>query len=102
MSQQDSFALAEESKHKILSKRNKSLDTCIDSYQSYSSNDYKFIYKHSRTLPKPIAAKAIKYIICICKKYPFQVRMQMAIPLWERFCQEWCETGDEIKSLKAV
>jgi hypothetical protein len=102
MSQQDSFALADDCRLKILSRRRDSLDTCIESYKSYSSNDYRFIYRHTRPLPRQIADKAIRYIISISKKYPFQVRMQIAMPLWDRFCQEWCETGDDIKSLKAV
>lgn len=95
MNQQDSFAL-------VKARRDKRLDRCIESSCNYSLNDYKFKYYHTRSLPPDVAKKAIKYIIAIVAKYPFQARRGMASPLWKRFCEEWCETGDESKSLRAI
>lgn len=92
-------------KGKILAKINKSQDTCVDTIDMHASYSLKagiFPYTHGRPLPKKTANKAVKYIRAITSKYPFQLRMMLALPLWEKFAQEWCETGDELKSLKAI
>jgi hypothetical protein len=102
MSQQDSSVLDKTKKKKILKKYDESLDSCKDNPGDYSFNDYRFSYNHRRPLPKEVARKAIKYIIAIVAAYPFQVRIGVAKPLWDIFCQEWCETGDESKSLRAI
>lgn len=102
MSQQDSSVLDKKKKKSILKAYDKSLDSCIDNPGDYSFNDYRFTYDHRRPLPKEVAKKAIKYIIAIVAAYPFQARRGVAKPLWEIFCQEWCETGDESKSLRAI
>lgn len=96
MSQQDSFASVKRKSG------NKSLDICVEKSSDYSFKDYKFTYDHTRHLPKTVANKAIKYIIAIVAVYPFQARVSLAKPLWDRFCQEWCVTGDESKSLGAI
>lgn len=62
----------------------------------------EFEYTHSRPLPKDTAQKALDYIAAITAKYPFQIRYAMAIPLWERFAQTWCNTGDEQESLRVI
>jgi hypothetical protein len=59
-------------------------------------------YAHQRPLPAKTAEHALNYISAIVRKYPFQLRYSMAMPLWDRFCEEWCETGDERKSLLAI
>lgn len=102
MSRQDSFALVKKNKSKILKSQTKELDRCLDSYNNYSFSGYRFEYQHNQNLPKETANKAIKYIIAIVAAYPFQARRSMALPLWERFCQAWCETQDETKSLGAI
>ena len=61
-----------------------------------------FTYEHHRTLDKATAEKAHVYIRAIVAKYPFQLRYAMARPLWERFCKEWCATGDEERALRAI
>lgn len=61
-----------------------------------------FPYRHSRDLSKDTARKAHDYIRVLVKKYPFQIRYAMALPLWERFCEAWCDTGDEAKALGAI
>lgn len=102
MSQRDSSVLGRAKKNKILKRYDESLDSCLDNPGDYSFDDYRFTYNHHRPLPKNVARKAIKYIIAIVSAYPFQVRKGVARPLWSNFCQEWCETGDESKSLRAI
>jgi hypothetical protein len=62
----------------------------------------KFDYEHRRPLPTATAQHAIDYIDAIVRKYPFQIRYAMAIPLWERFAEEWCSSGDEAKALRGI
>jgi hypothetical protein len=95
MSQQDSSAL-------VKAKSDRKFDRCVESSEDYSLNTYKFNYYHTRYLPPDVARKALRYIVAIVAKYPFQARRGLASPLWARFCEEWCETGDELKSLKAI
>jgi hypothetical protein len=59
-------------------------------------------YAHSRDLPRDTARKAFKYIKVLTRDYPFQMRNAMGLPLWERFAEEWCDTGDESKALRAI
>jgi len=67
-----------------------------------------FPYEHSRAMPKELARKAHLYIRSIVQGdedrpgFPFQLRYLMALPLWDRFCEEWCATGDEAKALGAI
>lgn len=61
-----------------------------------------FPYDHERPLPVSSAQKAMNYIAAIVRVYPFQIRYSMAMPLWDRFCDAWCETGDEGRSLLAI
>ena len=61
-----------------------------------------FDYNHPRPLPNDTAQKAIDYINVIVKEFPFQIRYHMAVPLWERFSDAWCETGNESESLRAI
>jgi hypothetical protein len=61
-----------------------------------------FPYDHGRPLPLASGQQAINYIAAITRKYPFQLRYSMAMPLWDRFCETWCDTGDEQKSLLAI
>jgi len=61
-----------------------------------------FPYPHSRPLPVKTAQQALHYIAAIVRKYPFQLRYSMAMPLWDRFCEAWCDTGDEKKSLLSI
>lgn len=82
------------------------LDTLQDSpkvaLKWKSSDKGMFPYTHSRQLPKEVAQKAIDYIAVLTEEYPFQIRYAMAVPLWKRFAQEWCDTGDEQKSLRVI
>lgn len=61
-----------------------------------------FPYAHPRSLPGQVAQEAIRYIKVIVQPYPFQLRYSMAVPLWERFAQKWCETGDARKAMMEI
>ncbi len=61
-----------------------------------------FYYDHDRKLTRITAKKAHDYIRELVKVYPFQLRHELALPLWERFAEAWCETGDEAKALGAI
>jgi hypothetical protein len=81
------------------------LDTLQDTYvkPKWRNVDHtRFPYSHSRDLPVEVASQAINYIDAIVKQYPFQLRYTMALPLWKRFTQEWCDTGDIEKSLRVI
>lgn len=89
---------------------NRTLDPKKDTLQETHEVSMKWVkadaglfdYSHSRPLPQRTAQKAIDYIATITKQYPFQIRFAMAQPLWERFAQEWCDTGDEKKALRVI
>lgn len=66
------------------------------------ASEGEFDYAHSRPLPTEVAQKAIDYIAAITKKYPVQIRYALAQAHWERFAQEWCDTGDERKALRVI
>lgn len=65
-------------------------------------NNGLFDYDHKRPLPSSTAQEALKYIEAITKKYPFQIRYAMAKPLWDRFAEAWCETGDISVSMNKI
>ena len=94
-------------REKILSRTSLELDTLQD--KPNASNKWRDVdgkgllpYNHTRLLPKKTAKKAIDYIDVLVRGYPFQLRYAMAIPLWERFAQEWCDTGNEESSLRVI
>jgi hypothetical protein len=94
------------SRNKILRHWDVDKDTLTESIgntQSWAKVDKKaFPYEHSRPLPKATAKKALALIEALVKPYPFQLRYAMARPLWFRFTEAWCDTGDEKKALLAV
>lgn len=63
---------------------------------------FPFEYTHNRPLPRKTASKAMMYIRAICAEYPIESRHGIAKPLWNRFQEAWCDTGDEGKSLRAI
>ena len=82
------------------------LDRCIEKPTKHmawhSIKEFMMPYTHNRPLPKRSAKRALDYIAAITKSYPFQLRYSMALPLWYRFCQAWCETGEEGVALNAI
>jgi hypothetical protein len=92
-------------KKEILSRTDPAKDTCRDDYdsrKSYKLEGNIFKYHHGRPLPKEEAEAAIEYISIIMRRYPFQLRYNLARPLWDRFCEEWCQSGDAAKSMRAI
>lgn len=93
-------------KSEILSRTTPEQDTLMDSPEKSlrwtELSNQMFPYEHPRPLPNKVAQKAIEYIDAIVKEYPFQLRFHMATPLWERFADEWCATGDEGKALRGI
>ena len=66
------------------------------------ATETKMPYEHRRPLPKATAQKALDYIAVLTAQYPVQMRYAMALPLWYRFAQEWCDTGSERESLRVI
>jgi len=64
-------------------------------------NEY-FPWEHSRPINVDDVQKAVDYIKAIVSEYPFQLRHAMALPLWERFAEEFCNTGDVRKALNSI
>lgn len=93
-------------KRAILSKVDESKDRVQDKPEKSMAWDNvtagAFPYEHPRGLPSDIAQEAIKYIKAIVQPYPFQLRYTMALPLWDRFAQTWCETGDAKRAMKEI
>lgn len=81
-------------------------DSLQESIDDHEGNRFEFgilPYNHpKRALPNDVAERAHNYVFAIVKQYPFQLRYAMALPLWSRFCQTWCETGDEPTALRAI
>jgi hypothetical protein len=93
-------------KTKVLKNWTPESDTLKDEVGKHMSwtdlSNKAFPYEHGRPMPMALARKAINYITAIVKQYPFQLRYTMALPLWARFCEAWCDTGDEQKALLAI
>lgn len=79
-------------------------DTCSEEAQPLvlkwpCDDDCKDIFgesmavKKTRDLPVEHEARAVAYIETIVKKYPFQLRAEMARPMWHRFLDVWNDTG---------
>lgn len=93
-------------KEAILSRTSVERDTLQEtpeiSLKWMKAENTAFDYDHRRPLPIETAQKAINYIEQLVKCFPFQIRYAMAQPLWIRFVEEWCESGDEKKALDAI
>lgn len=93
-------------KERILSKTTVERDTLQETPEKSAKwtkvEHTMFDYDHKRPLPNVTAQHAIDYIDAIVKVYPFQLRYAMAKPLWERFAEEWCASGDEAKALRGI
>ena len=54
----------------------------------------KFPYNHERALVVADAERAVRKIEEEVKVFPFQIRYSMALPLWNRFANMYCQSGD--------
>jgi hypothetical protein len=76
------------------------LDRCSESPASHmgwtkvNPQFLGFDYAHERTLKVGDAETAIKKIEKEVSVFPFQIRYAMAVPLWERFADMYCQSGD--------
>jgi hypothetical protein len=59
-------------------------------------------YRHDRPISNKDCQKALDYIAVLTKVYPVQIRYAMARPLWERFCEAWCDSGDLKAAMYAI
>jgi hypothetical protein len=96
-----------ESKHRSKNLKNWNSDRDLYRHAEFDNEGDRielgvFPYEHTRKLDEYTAEKAHKYIRELTKNYPFQLRFAMALPLWERFAEEWCATGDEKRALGAI
>ena len=88
----------------------KNHDKCVETPEKhmkwmnvkYVGGDSPVPYHHTRMLPHSTGKKALKYIEAITSEYPFQIRYAMMLPLWYRFTEAWCDSGDEKVSLLAI
>jgi hypothetical protein len=76
------------------------IDRCTESPASHMgwtkvNKDYLgFPYDHGRSLRIRDAEAAVKKIEEEVKVFPFQIRYAMALPLWKRFADMYCQSGD--------
>jgi hypothetical protein len=59
-------------------------------------------YRHNRVLSNKDCQTALDFIASLVKIYPVQLRYAMARPLWNRFCEAWCDSGDLKASLLSI
>lgn len=108
----DSPLSAEQAEH-ILRNWTTLEDTCRDEPQELTlfwpcTNDCKdlfgesLIVKKTRDLPEAIAKGARDYIKVLVETYPFQLRAEMARPMWHRFLDVWNDTGKRHLAMRAI
>lgn len=59
-------------------------------------------YEHSRPMSSGAARKGLARVKKLTDGYPVQLRYAMALPLWYRYCETWCDTGSVKKALEAI
>ena len=88
-------------------------DTCQDEPQALvlvwpCTEDCKDVFgesmavKRTRDLPIAYEVKAVTYIETIVKRYPFQLRAEMARPMWHRFLDVWNDTGKVHLAMRVI
>lgn len=84
------------------------LDRCSESPVSHMgwtkvNKDFLgFPYEHQRTLRVVDAESAVKKIEEEVSVFPFQIRYAMAMPLWLRFADMYCQSGDVALALEYI
>ena len=114
MSQPDS-PLSAEQVERALANWNATEDTCQDTPQPLvlmwpcDPSVCKDVFGESmvvapkkRDLPMAYEVKANVYIETIVKKYPFNIRAEMARPMWHRFLDVWNDTGKLNLALRVI
>ena len=64
--------------------------------------DHSMVVTKRRDLPDYIAAEAREYIAVLVARYPFQLRPEMARPMWHRFLDVWNDTSSRRLALRAI
>ena len=79
-------------------------DRCQDdpNNSEFNVDGLIFPYEGERALKVWQAEQAMRYIAVICRKYPFNLRRDFAVPMWLRFSAAWNDTGDIRKAMRAI
>jgi hypothetical protein len=86
----------------------KVVDICTESsvphlgWKVVNQSHLGFPYNHDRVLKVNQASDAINIIDDKVKGFPFQIRYAMALPLWYRYADMYCTSGDHEKALKSI
>ncbi len=82
----------------------KFMDVCIDSPNNpeFQVDLNTFPYNFERDLMVREAEPAIRYIKICVERYPFNIRRDLAYPMWMRFTETWNATGDLRKAMRAI
>jgi hypothetical protein len=84
------------------------IDVCTESptphlgWKVVNQSHLGFPYHHDRMLGVNHASAAIKVIDSKVKDFPFQIRYAMALPLWYRYADMYCATGDQDKAIGSI
>lgn len=96
-------------RRRILKNWDEEQDTLYDSPdtagQWWRVENKAFYYNHGRGVSVENVQRAldrIKEVLDDVERIPFQLQYHMALPLWERFAEEYCDTGDVEKALRAI
>jgi hypothetical protein len=58
--------------------------------------------RNYRELPEHFADEARRYIQHLCSRYPLQLQIMLALPMWLRFCEAWNELGDRKIAMRVI
>ena len=83
-------------------------DRCTEKPQKHlgwkkvNNNFLGFPWEHDRVLKVSHAQEAVNKIDAQVRVFPFQLRYAMARPLWYRYANMYCETGDQDKAMAEI
>lgn len=112
-SEQSAADLSSEAIERILAKWSTLEDTCRDEFVPLSlvwpcDRDCVDPFGNSiavnqrRFLPPALMQEACDYIVVLVARYPFQLRAEMARPMFHRFLDVWNDTGSRRLALRAI
>lgn len=87
---------------------NNTLDQCTETpskhmgWNQVSSDSLSFPWRHERPIKVREAQEAVRSIEEQVKGFPFQIRFAMALPLWYRYSDSYCQSGDQEKALREI
>jgi hypothetical protein len=89
-------------------------DTCLDTptelsllwpcepYECKDVFDVSLVIAKKRDLPDHYRQRAQRYIEVLVARYPFQLRNEMARPMWHRFIDVWNDTGSFRRAMRVI